>query len=98
MGIRIWDNHVYYAIADQESVDFYDYDIDSGKIKNIHSAEGNISTSWAVIDECLIFESTTGSVRDGEKYALTVCENGRGKGDLRKFYGLYLYKSYDTIC
>lgn len=76
MGIRIWDNHVYYAIADQENVDFYDYDIDSGKIKNIHSAEGNISTSWAVIDECLIFESMTGSVRDGEKYALTVCENG----------------------
>ncbi len=77
LGIRIWDDHVYYAISERETTDFYDYDISSGKIKKIHSIEGYISTSWAVVDSKLVFESMKGNVHEGEKYTLTLCENGK---------------------
>ncbi len=76
-GIRIWNNHVYYAVFLQENTDFYDYDISSRKTKKVHSTEGITSTSWAVVDGKLVFESLNGNLHDGEKYTLTVCEDGK---------------------
>ncbi len=72
LGISMNGDHLYCLFAEKNSFVFYNYDMKSEKLHKLHTVKENVSNSWMVVDNVIVYERLNGSIRDGENYSLVI--------------------------